>query len=1065
MNIASLAIKRPVFIVMIILSIITLGIIGYNRLPVDLLPNVEYPNLVVMTQYPGASSAEIETLITKPLENALANVEGLDTLYSFSREGVSRVNVTFQMGVDIKFAELKVREKVDQAKAKLPTDVTDPVINRFSTDDSPIMFLSIQGNRTLSDLREILENTVQPKIESLNGVGSIGIQGAQQKIIKITINNDLLRANGITYTQIENAITKKNVSIPVGEIRPVSKFTTVRVYGKAETIAEIGNKTISTSNGKIIRISDVAKVEMSSADPDTRARVKKENAVMFRLYKQSGSNTVAVSEGLRKSLTEIQKLLPPDVTIKIVNDTATSINRSIKGVQQDILLGAFLAIIIVWLFLGNFRSTIITAVALPNSILGAFFLISLAGFSINTMTLLALSLAVGLLIDDSIVVRENIFRYIEHGMDPKSAAIKGTNEVSLAVISTTLSIMAVFIPISFLQGVIGQFFKEFGLTIAFALTISLIDAFTSAPMLSAYWYKQTNRDNTSGGRLLLIKLSDEWNIFYEKINRLYHHILHWSLDHKIHVMVPIIILFFLSLYASRFIGSNFMSNTDSGSISFTVQAYPGASFDEVDKYLQEIEDYISKQKEVETFYTTIGDNGLSNAGSVDIQLKPIKDRDITTQQMITRLRQFTKGTLERNLIIRISERTDSTIGNIGGGGGGGSNSIQLVLNGTDLKVLDELAAKVYNVVSTTQGVSDTTSSSQPGSPEIVIKLDPVKSEQLGLNEKDLGTSLRDLVQGVTVSTFTLDDKEYDIILRLREEDRDSIEDIKNIIVTTKDGSKIPLSAIATFSYSSSPIRIARENKQRIVRISANIADGYSMTEVIGKIDSGIARNIVFPNGYGYYYGGQQKQFADLKKQIIFAVVIALIFMYMILASLYNSFIQPVILMTSIPLAIIGSYLALLLTNVDLDIYGYIGLILVLGLVAKNAILLIDFTNKKRQDGMSIREALLHASPIRLRPILMTSFAMIFGMLPLALGMNEGSRGRQALPISVIGGIVTSTFLTLIVVPVLYEWIEGFVEKKRKPVSEISTVTDMIIMPETNIPEEKKKRTRKKSKPD
>jgi hydrophobic/amphiphilic exporter-1 (mainly G- bacteria), HAE1 family len=1060
MNIAELSIKRPVFIVMIILSIIVFGIIGYSRLPVDLLPNVDFPTLVVVTQYPGASSAEIETLITKPLETSLANVEGLDTLSSTSREGLSLISVVFKMGIDVKISELKVREKVEKTRSQLPDDVDDPVINRFSTDDMPIMFLSIQGNRTLSDLREILEDTVQQKIESINGVGSINILGAQKKLVAVTLNADLLRANGLTYTQVKNAITKKNVSIPIGDIRPVSKFMTIRVFGKAQIISDIANITISSSSGKLLKISDIAKVEMSAADPVTRARVKKDNAVMFTLFKQSGSNTVEVSNSLRMELPNIQKLIPPDVQIKIVNDTADTINRSIQGVQEDILYGAFLAIIIVWLFLGNFRSTIITAVALPNSILGAFFLVNGAGFSINTMTLLALSLSVGLLIDDSIVVRENIFRYIEQGYDPKTAAIKGTNEVALAVLSTTLSIMAVFIPISFLQGVIGQFFKEIGFTIAFALGISLIDAFTSAPMLSAYWYKHTNKSQAKGLNLFFTRISDKWNTAYEKINLIYQQILKWSLEHKTRVIIPIILLFIVSIFASRYIGSNFMSATDSGSISFNVQAYPGASFDEVDKFLLLMEDFVSKQKEVDTFYTTIGDAGFINQGSINMQLKPIKKRSITTQDMIARLRQFTRGTLEKNLVIRISER--STI-NIGGVGGGSSNSIQLVVNGADLKVLSELSGKIFDVMSGTAGATDVNTSSQPGNPEIDIKLDPVKAEKLGFNEYDLGISLRDLVQGVKISTFTLADKEYDINLRLREQDRNSIEDIKNIIITTKSGVKLPLSSIADFSYSSSPLRILRENKQRITRITSNIANGYSMSDVISRIDSGIAANVVFPNGYGYYYSGQQKQFVELQSQIVFALVIALIFMYMILASLYNSFVQPVVLMASIPLAIIGSFLALLLTNVDLDIYGYIGLILVMGLVAKNAILLIDFTNKKREEGLSIREALLHASPIRLRPILMTSFAMIFGMLPLALALNEGSRGRQAMPVSIIGGIVTSTFLTLIVVPIFYEWVEKLIENRKKNViapSEVLTaITDKIIPHHKS--DEKSKSTRRK----
>ena len=464
MNIAGLAIKRPVFVVMIILSILTLGLVGYSRLPVDLLPNVDFPNLFVITQYPGASSDEIEQLITKPLENALAGVEDLDTLASISREGSSLVIITFTSSADIKYAELTVREKVGQAMSTLTPAVaaaiSQPVISRASTEDTPIIYMAIKGKRDLADLREIFEDIAQPRIQAVDGVGEVDVIGAPLKDIDLIVNKTLLAANGLTYNELVNALSQRNISFPAGQIYESQKWINVRVLGLAQDVQQFGDISLTTSTGKILRIKDIAKVDVRLEDEQTRAKVNGENACMIVVYKESGGNTVGVANNLREALPSIQRILPKGVSLHMVSDTSKFITRSVNGVQEDILFGAILAIVIVWLFLGNFRSTIITAVALPNSLIGSFFLVYIAGFTINTMTLLSLSLAVGLLIDDSIVVRENIFRHIEEGEEPKVAALKGTNEVALAVISTTLSILAVFIPISFLSGVVGQFFRE-----------------------------------------------------------------------------------------------------------------------------------------------------------------------------------------------------------------------------------------------------------------------------------------------------------------------------------------------------------------------------------------------------------------------------------------------------------------------------------------------------------------------------------------------------------------------------------------------------------------------------
>lgn len=920
MSIADISIKRPVFIVMVIFSILTLGIVGYTSLPVDLLPNIDSPNLVVMANYQGASSDEMETLITKPLENTLGTVEGLDTLSSNTREGVSQISVAFKLGTDIKFAELKVREKVEALLPKLPKDMSLPVIRRFSTDDIPIMRLSLSGNKSSADLTDIITNLVEPKIEAADGVGGINIMGGRNKIIKVTIDKSLLLANGLTYNMITNAINLRNISMPVGMIQGSEKNITVRVYGISNTVNDLGNINLTTNTGKIIRIKDIAKIEMGTEDETSRSRVDGQSAVMFAVYKQSGENTVKVADNVKAlinppelsffqnimlffsgktssdsqlAVSDIQKIMPAGITVKIVSDSSLNIKRSIDGVQHDILFGAILALIIVWLFLGNFRSTIITALALPNSLLGAFFLIYLAGFTINTMTLLSLSLAVGLLIDDSIVVRENIFRHIELGEKPKIAAVKGTNEVGLAVFSTTLSILAVFIPISFLQGTTGQFFRQFGLTVAFALTISLLDAFTSAPMLSAYWFKKTN-ENPKGISKVFSIFSKSWNKIYDLLNKVYQKILQWSLNHKIVVVTLVVILFVIVIFSSKYIGQNFMNYTDNGAYSIDIEIYPGAALDKIDYYAKDIEKFLSQQKDIDTFDSSVGQGQQSHTGSIDVTMKPLNQRKISTLDMIKITRDYIRNKFDKSLSYRVNEETSFR-----GVGGGGGRPITLNIYGSDLKVLETLSLQISKILAETPGATDINSTMKPGTPELVIKLDSIKAEKVGMTATDLGNTLRDLIQGTTVSTYTMGDNDYDIVLRLNENQRNDISDFNNLMITTKTGKKVLLSSFTTLTYSSSPLVITRESNQRIVRVTGNIAKGNSLTKVITAAKDNLAKNMLMPSGYRYDFVGQQKDFADLVRQMMVALGLALLFMYMILASLYNSFIQPLYLMLSL----------------------------------------------------------------------------------------------------------------------------------------------------------------------
>ncbi len=1025
MNIAKLAIEKPVFVVMIILSLVTLGLIGYKNMGVDLLPDVEYPTITVIIVYPGASAEEIESLITKPIEDALGTLQGLDSIISTSKENMAYITAKFGLGTDIKYAEMKVKEKVDLVKTKLPDDIEEPKITRFSLTDIPVIALSLQGKKDLATLREIAEDKVKPELEKIQGVGKVEIWGGRQRAVMINLNKNILAARAITLNQIIEAIKKENLNIPAGSLKDDKKNIIVRVKGQFENIEEIKNIPIKTYTGEVVRLKDISNVEFTLKDEESRTRAQGENAIRIGVYKQSGENTVAVAKKIKTKISYLQKILKEDVNLKIFRDPSKYIEISIKGLQEDILLGALFAMLIVWLFMGNFRSTIITAIALPNSLIGAFFFISNFGFTINLMVLLALSLCIGLLIDDSIVVRENIFRYLEKGLKPKEAAEKGTNEVALAVVATTASIMAVFIPISFLQGVVGQYFKQFGLTVAFALTISLVDAFTTAPMLSAYWWKK-HKVTKTGVWQFFDKLSQKWNIFYERLNNSYREILLWALDRKKNVIISVTLLFIFSLVCVKFVGLGFLPDTDYHQYELKFETYPGATLNETDKKIQEIEKYISSRKETEKYFSAIGING-ENTGMIFVDIDKKKQKQ-PTQIIVQEVISYLKENFGKELIINQEETGGAEIIS----GGGDSASLVINVTGPEIKMLEKIAREIKNIVLETKGVSGADLSYKSGKSEIMVKIDRTKAASLGITSYDVGVLLNLLIKGAEITKFRKGEKEYDVILRMEKGKISTVDDLKDIILTTQSGKKIPLSAISSIEYTTGPVEILRENKKKVIKITGNLQHGFALGDVINMIKENIKNKIKIPQGYEYNFSGQATQMKETIIQMSKAMFFALLFMYMILASLYNSFIQPLILMLSVPLAIIGAILALLLLGIKMDVMAMIGILMVLGLVAKNGILLIDFTNQKRKEGLTPRDALLFAGPVRLRPILMTTFAMIFGMLPLALGFGEGPMRTKAMPVAVIGGLLTSTFLTLVIIPIVYETYENIKEKLNNP---------------------------------
>jgi HAE1 family hydrophobic/amphiphilic exporter-1 len=1010
-------------------SIITLGIIGYTSMGVDMLPDIEYPTISVTTVYSGASAEEIENLVTKPLEDALAVVEGLDTLSSTSDESVSVITAKFSLGADVKYAETRVRDAVNKAKWKLPDGAQEPSVERFSAAEwIPVIAMTVKGDMDLASLKEIVEDNIEPEIEKIKGVGRVDLWGGRDRAVKIIINKAALSARMITFDSVIGAINNANLNMPAGSIDDAKRSIDLRVKGRFESIADIENLPIKTFNGQTVRIKDIADVKFGLKDEQRRTRVDGKNALIFGVYKQSGENSVEIARAVKAKIKLINAKLPFGISFDIFRDPTKYVEQSIDGLEGDILIGALCAIVIVWLFLGSFRSTMITAIALPNSLLGAFFFIHSAGFTINMMVLLALSLSIGLLIDDSIVVRENIFRYMEAGLDPKKAAVKGTNEVALAVIATTASIMAVFIPISFLHGVVGQFFKQFGLTIAFALLISLIDAFTTAPMLSAYWWKKEGKKKKPNGFMKVFNtIHEKWEKFYEGIKDVYIQLLAWALDNKKKVIFGTIALVVLSVMAVMFIGVAFMPDSDYGDIQYTVECRPDATLDVVDAKLQKVEAYLKTVPDIDEYYVVAGGEGSrgaadKNIGSIYARIK--KGGRKSTRAGIEEYKNISRVLGNDALLVL----QDSGAGQVLSGEGD-SFAITINITGEDIKVIEDIADRIKKVAEETPGVADLDTSFRPGKPEISIILDRVKASKLGISTYDVGEALDVLVNGKEIARYRRGEKEYPIIMQLPLTQRQDVNSIKDIMLTGTGGKKVPLSAVAKFQYGSGPVEIKRENKKRIVKVTGNVKEKYALGDVVNALKKNIKEKVEIPYGYDYSFGGQASQLNETVFQMGTAMLLALLFMYMILASLYNSLVQPLILMISVPLAVIGAFLALLVTGQQLDIMAMIGILMVLGLVAKNGILLIDFTNQKMAEGMSVREALTHAGPIRLRPILMTTFAMIFGMLPLAFGFGESVIMAKTMPIAVIGGLLTSTFLTLIVIPVVYELVEG--SKKRK----------------------------------
>jgi len=1010
MNLSAIAIKRPVFTVMVITALLVLGVVGMSKLGTDLFPDVSIPVVNVEVAYPGASPEEVETLVTKPLEDALVSLNGIDHIITASREGQSTVGILFKLEIDIEEAATQVREHVAQVRSKLPIEVKEPAISRIDTGAAPILVYTLHGKKPLNELRKFTDDVIRPGLEQVDGVAAVSISGGPEREIHVNLDQTKLDALAITPDAIVRALKMGGMTVPAGRLTQGTNEVSVRTVGEFATVDALRDLYIATAkDGSSVRLRDVAQIDDAFAELRTRIFINNEEAVSFEVVKQSGRNTVAVADGVKARLAALQKGWPEDVRPALIIDQSRFIKENAHEVETSIIFGGAIAILIILVFMLDLRSTIISAFALPTSVVSTFFVMYLFGFTLNMMTLLALSLAIGLLIDDAVVVRENIFKHLERGEPPMQAALHGTQEIALAVLATTLTIVAVFLPVAFMDGIVGQFFKQFGITVSAAVLMSLFVAFTLDPMLSSRFSKTV--EHGAVDRFAWLKRPFEAT--FRAIDDGYKELLGWAVRHKAMVGVLAIGAFVGALQIVKVMGSDFVAAEDRGQFNVDIELPAGTSLEETSRLVAVATDKLREDPLVTTVLTTVGTRGDANRaqwriltvlkGQRTVKITTIQDRAREVANAIPRA----KVSLTEVPIIE---------------GAGTQAAIMVNVRGDDYAQLEPLANQLGDAMRSIPGVADVDVKYTPGKSELRVAIDRQRAADQGLQVAQVALALRTGLEGDDTAKLRQGDDEIPVRVRLRESDRATAADILRMTLMSPKGN-VALSDVAKFESGVGPQVIEREDRVRRIAIWAT-PRGRSLGDISVDMAARFAA-IKMPPGYSIRYDGQIKDMNETNGSMGLALMLGVVFIYIVLASQFESFIHPLTIMMTLPLALIGAIVGLFLSKNTMAMGAMIGIILLMGLVTKNAILLVDRAIERVRDrGETPLQAILEAGPERLRPILMTSAAMSLGMLPTAISNGEGSEFRAPMAIAVIGGVISSTLLSLVVVPALYLAIEN-----------------------------------------
>jgi HAE1 family hydrophobic/amphiphilic exporter-1 len=1015
---ASLCVKRPVFASVLILSLTVVGAFAFTRLGIDRYPKIDMPTIVVTTVQPGAAPEQIETEVTERIEEAVNTISGIDELRSTSSEGVSITQVGFLLEKDVNVAAQEVRDKLNAVLPLLPRTIEQPRVDKFDPDAGPVMTVALTADKGVREITEYADKVLRRRLESLEGVGQVMVIGGRQRQINIFLDADRLRAYNLTVNDVARALNAQNAEVPGGRMDQGPQSVTLRTRGRVQSVAEFGDIVVRQTEGHPIKMSDIAEVEDGMADAETIANVNGQSTVMLQIRRQSGTNTVEVVRGIKERLRELEAILPPGYRLRIVRDSAEFIEASIHNVQEHLVLGSILAALVVALFLTNLRSTIISAIAIPTSIVATFGLLWYMNLTLNMLTMLALTLSVGIVIDDAIVVLENIYRFIEEKHDNQfEAAVEATKEIGLAVLATTLSLVAIFIPVAFMGGIVGRFMRSFGLTMAFAIMVSLLVSFTLTPMLAARWLKV---DRT--GR----KRSSKDSKVFHAIDVFYTGLLEWAMSRRAVVagLAALVLLSSVPLFVLA--DKNFFPRDDQSEFEVNVRAPEGTSLEQTEVIVNRIAAALrARVPEVSyTLVTIAGDSAKTrNLASIHVGLTPIEERSRG---------QFAIMDMVRDDIMPDFEGLRTSVQPLNDFGGGGTQNaeIQFVIRGPDLAKLDAISQRLVAEVRQIPGLVDVDTSMNAGKPEVAVHVDRAKAADLGVQVVDAAEALRLLVGGDQVTTYNEGGEQYEVHLRARQANRSTPQAVAALSVPSSRLGTVSLDNVATFSPSAAPADITRLNRQRQVTVFANLLRGESQADAQARIESAFAAMNPGPD-YRGGLTGRSREMGRSAQYFVMAFLLSLVFMYLILAAQFESWLHPVTILLSLPLTLPFALLSIIVFRQSLNIFSALGLLVLFGVVKKNSILQIDHANQLKELGLPTRTAVIQACRDRLRPILMTTFAFVAGMIPLIVSTGVGAGTNHAIGFVVFGGQSLALLLTLIVTPVAYslfddaqQWLMG-----------------------------------------
>lgn len=1063
---------------MVVFVFVVVGLFSVAQLGIDLFPKIDFPYISVLTVYPGAGPEEIETLINKPIEEEVSSVSGVKNTYSIAQEGVSVVMVELQLGEDVDIAAIDVKDKISAIRANLPTDIQEPVIQKFEMGAQAIISLTVSGDLPIEDLYRLVDKTIKPEMLRISGLANVNVIGGKEREIKVIMSTQMMKAYNLSPLQVVGALAAENLNLPAGRIDRGRNEYTLRLAGEFADVDAIRATRIATPSGPI-RLDRIAKVKDDFAEIRELARFNNKPTVGLDLVKQTDANTVEVADGVYSALDKLKPLLPEGVTIEIASDRSDFIRNMVMDVLSNLLLGILFTAVVLYLFLHTWRGTLIAAVAMPISIVSTFTLLRLANFTLNMMSLMGLAISVGILVVNAIVVLENIERLEKGGMNTREAAAKGTSEIAVAVAAATLTNIVVFTPMAFMQGMIGPIFRQFGMTVAFATIFSLLISYTLTPMMASRPLR-TGMYVAVGGVMIAAvwiflsplttfitiavvaftllaerlgwaqRFAAWWDKWYGELERDYRIGLEWSLSHRKAILGAVSILFVFGLMLFGFVGSEFFPQTDQRYFNVSVQMPAGSRINETNRVLYRIEQEVEKYPEVKSVYTSLGTNNSGGlGGSQGVQygtvLVGLKDRDEGNFPPTSAVVKDIRGKLADIPAAEIVVAEASQFG------GGGDADLQIELQGDNMDELVAAADSTVKIVQSTGHAVDVRSDWVIGKPEVVVYPDRIRMSDRGVNVQSVAMTLRTLFEGTVATKYREEGDEYDVRVQLQESDRNQIDRVGDLLVPTNSGF-VPLKDVARIEYGTGPAQVTRKNKRRMVTVSANAANA-TMGEVQGQISkalelpqtppSQLLKEIFtgrssaapkpsprLPQGVTVYFGGQSEMMAESFSSLLQALMLAIILTYMLLAAILESYRFPLIIMMTLPLALIGVSMSLVISGKSISMIAMISIIMLVGIVVNNGILLIDYTQELRKRGKGLTDAILTACPVRLRPILMSTVATVLGMLPLAIGIGAGGEMRAPMAIVAIGGLAVSTALTLFVIPVLFASMEAKGEEKR-----------------------------------